>query len=261
MGPTMFISDFDIMSDVSDWVGRGLAEAFGRLQGRFRWEPFALAEAAEALGLPAPRTALAVSRLARAGWLERIGRGSYVALDARWALATLERRPLARYFPHPFHPVLSVAVAGSLQVFGGRLRSLALFGSCARLAYASESDVDLLIVTDGLGDAWEDRRAEIEPVARTARRVGMATASQGGGLHLPQFVLWTPSEVAAEPPLLLDLTEDASVLFDPDRTLASTLQSLREKLRRHGARRITPADGLPYWDLHPGARLEEVGEL
>jgi hypothetical protein len=67
--------------------------------------------------------------------------------------------------------------------------------------------------------------------------------------------------VAAEPPLLLDLTEDADVLFDPDRVLSGALETLREKLRRHGARRVVPVDGPAFWLLHPGARVGEVAEL
>jgi hypothetical protein len=157
--------------------------------------------------------------------------------------------------------VLVAATAGCLQLYGARLRSLALFGSGARLDYGSESDIDLLAIADPLPEAPGDRLAELEPLAEDCQRLALESHRRGDGFHAPQFVPWTPAQVAAEPPLLLDLTEDADVLFDPDRVLSGALESLREKLRRHGARRAVPVDGPAYWLLHPGARVGEVVEL
>ena len=213
------------------------------------------------LDLKTPRAALILSRLAQAGWLVRIGRARYVALDPRWVIATRSRRPLDRYKALPFFPVLATSIAGVLQLFGGRLRSLALFGSCARLTYSPESDVDLLLVVEPLPISWADRLAEVRPVSRECLRMAGGGHADRREFHAPQFVLMTPHEVEGEPPLLLDLTEDADVLLDPEKTLTGALQRLRGKLRKHGAQRVFPLNGPPYWRLQPGARLGEVAEL
>lgn len=255
-----FISEFDIMSDMARWIGAGLARTFARLEERFRWRPFSSGEAARELGFPPARTALLLSRLARAGWLVRVGRGAYVALDARWACAT-EGDPFAPYAGSPFLPVLASSVAGALQLYGGRLRALALFGSCARGDARPESDVDLLAVVEPLPDRLGDRLAEIEPVAGDGRRLAAEGSRAGRGFHGPQFVLLTPTELRREPPLLLDLSQEADLLFDPDHVLREALGRLREKLSRHGAQRISLGDGLTFWRLHPGARLGEIREL
>ena len=189
------------------------------------------------------------------------GAASYVALDARWVWATAGRDPLERYAGRPYFPGLATSVSGCLQLYGGRLKSIALFGSCARLDYTSESDVDLLVVVEPLPDSPRDRFREIDAVARDGRRLAGAAFRDRHEFHAPQFVLLTPAELAREPPLLLDLTEDADVLFDPEGVLTDALRRIREKLRRHGAQRISLGEGAPFWRLHPGARLGEVGEL
>ena len=249
------------MSEMARWVGKALAGAFGRLQARFLWRSFTLRDAAPVLGSTPGRAALTLSRLTRAGWLARTARASYVALDARWVWAAEGRDPFGRYVGHPFFPALATAVSGALQLYGGRLQSIALFGSCARLAYTTESDVDLLLVVVPLPDSSRERIAEIAPVARDGARIAVAAFRDRHEFHAPQFVLMTPTELVDEPPLLLDLTEDADILFDPERVLTGTLQRLRAKLRRHGAQHISLGGTPPFWRLHPGARLGEIAEL
>ncbi len=241
------------------WIGRSLSGSFFVLQSRFRWSEFTVEDAAEALRVPRARATLALSRLARAGWVERPARGRYVALDARWARERSATDPLARFRDERFFPSLVGAVAGVLQWYGPRLRALALFGSCARGDHRPDSDLDLLLVADPLPATLGGRIDELRGL-RTAR--GASPPPSGGReAVLPQFVPLTLEELASEPPLLLDMTQDAVLLFDPEAVLAGALARLRNKLHRHGARRVVPMDGPAYWMLHPGAGLGEVGEL
>ena len=69
-----------------------------------------------------------------------------------------------------------------------------------------------------------------------------------------------PAELARGTPLLLDMTEDARILHDPDRCLASVLDSLRTRLRELGSKRIWRGDAW-YWDLKPDYRWGDVIEL
>ena len=56
------------------------------------------------------------------------------------------------------------------------------------------------------------------------------------------------------------MTEDARILHDPDRCLASVLDSLRTRLRELGSKRIWRGDAW-YWDLKPDYRWGDVIEL
>ncbi len=70
----------------------------------------------------------------------------------------------------------------------------------------------------------------------------------------------TPAELLRGTPLLLDMTEDARILHDPDRCLGSVLDSLRARLTALGSRRIWRGDAW-YWDLKPDYKWGDVIEL
>ncbi len=243
------------------WIGRSLAQSFFRLQETFRWQPFTLTEAATALRDNRPRVRLIVSRLTHAGWLGRVARGSYVAFDARWGAERPVPDPLAPFRSETYYRTLVQATAGLLQLYGARLRGLALFGSSARRDHTPESDVDLLVVADPLPALLGDRLAEIRGLRRDLAARSALPGSAPGAWHSAQFVPMTVEELRAEPSILLDMTQDAVLLYDPSRLVSDTLGRLTMKLRARGARRIVPADGPAYWHLSPGAHLGEVGEL
>lgn len=74
---------------------------------------------------------------------------------------------------------------------------------------------------------------------------------------------WSPAacrERAQGSPLLLDMTEDARVLYDPAGVLAAALVALRGRLAILGARRIWRGNAW-FWDLKPDYRLGDVFEL
>jgi hypothetical protein len=73
-------------------------------------------------------------------------------------------------------------------------------------------------------------------------------------------VLRTPEEVAAGSPLLLDLTDDARIVVDRDRTVARALDRLRARLAALGARRVWRGNAW-FWDLKPDYRPGDIFEL
>ena len=143
--------------------------------------------------------------------------------------------------------------------YGGRLRAVAVYGSVGRGTPRSDSDVDLLIVADGLPDGRFPRVEDFLSVEEAlAPRLESA---RGAGLH-PELspIFKTRAELARGTPLLLDMTEDARILYDPDRCLAEALDRLRKRLRELGSRRIWRGDAW-YWDLKPDYRWGDVIEL
>ncbi len=143
--------------------------------------------------------------------------------------------------------------------YGGRLLSLAVYGSVGRGAPRPDSDVDLLVVAADLPDGPVARNDEFEAV-RTAVAPRLAAAG-AAGLH-PELspIFKTRAELDRGTPLLLDMTEDARILHDPDDCLADTLTRLRRRLRALGSRRVWRGDHW-YWDLKPDYRPGEIFEL
>ncbi|MFZ1023449.1 MAG: nucleotidyltransferase domain-containing protein [Thermoplasmata archaeon] len=243
-----------------NWIGRGLSAEYWALETAFRGRPFSGKEAAELMSGTAAQRNLRLSRLTQSGWLVRIGRGRYLALGPLWVRSRSED-PLLPLRPAPFFPELALAISLTIRTFGPRLRSLALFGSAARGMQRPESDLDLLVVAESIPTSLTGRLHEFQPIVEAGTEFALEKGRSGQGVHIPQIVLMTPEELTQEPPLLLDLTQDARILFDPDRVLEETLDRLRAKLARLGSRRIRTSDGEDYWLLKPGARVGEVEEV
>ena len=143
--------------------------------------------------------------------------------------------------------------------YGGSLVSVAVYGSVGRGMPRPDSDVDLLVVARGLADRHALRVRDFRAVEEVlADRLAAAAAA---GL-LPELspVLMTPSELERGSMLLLDMTEDARILFDPTGCLDCALDRLRGRLRELGSRRIWLGNAW-YWDLKPDYKPGDVFDL
>ncbi len=158
-----------------------------------------------------------------------------------------------------FAPLLEALVRAARDHFGLRLRAMAVFGSVARGEAGPASDVDLLVIADGLprGPMKRLRDFEIVEVAVEARVAEM----QGRGFRAEiSPMLWAPAELAVFSFLQLDLASDAHILFDPTRLLEDRLIAVRQKMAELGTRRV-PYRGGYYWVLKPSLRPGEVLDL
>jgi hypothetical protein len=73
-------------------------------------------------------------------------------------------------------------------------------------------------------------------------------------------ILKTPTEIANGSPLLLDMVDDAVILYDRGNVLKKTLDTLRANLEQLGAKRIWRGDNW-FWDLKPDYQWGEVFEV
>jgi uncharacterized protein len=242
------------------WVGATLASDYWALETAFGYRPFLTGEVKAVMSGPPSQRNLRLSRLTHAGWLARIGRGRYVALGPLWVRSRSED-PLMPFRSAPFYPELALATALTVRIFGPRLRSLALFGSCARGSERPDSDLDLLVIAEPIAPTLSARLNELRPIVEAGTEFALEEGRLRGATHIPQIVLMTPGELRREPPLLLDLTQDARILFDPEMTLGDALHRLRKKLTQLGSRRVRTPEGWEYWVLKPGARVGEVEEV
>ena len=158
-----------------------------------------------------------------------------------------------------FEALLSDILAACHTTYGDRLVSLAVFGSVARHTQRPDSDIDLLLVVDDLPNGRIPRVREFEPVEQQLEAaMGDAAAH---GIHTRLSPLFkTPAELEIGSPILLDMVEDARLLFDRDQVLARRLERLRQRLVELRARRIRKGGGY-YWQMKPDFKPGDIIEL
>lgn len=137
--------------------------------------------------------------------------------------------------------------------YGERLFSLAVFGSVGRGTPRPDSDIDLLLV---IKDLPTGRLARVREFAAIETALGAASASR---IEISP-VFKTPEEIAQGSLLLLDMVEDAHILFDRGGFFKAALDGLDDRLRKLGARRIWRGNTW-YWDLKPDYVRGEVFEV
>jgi predicted nucleotidyltransferase len=155
--------------------------------------------------------------------------------------------------------MLAQVLAACQQQYGDRLVSMAVFGSVGRGTPRLDSDLDVLIVAEGLPDGRLQRMAEFRSVEMVLAP-HMAEARAVGLMSELSPVIKTPSEVLQGSPLFLDMVEDARLLYDRAGFLRSALDQFKARLDRLGARRIWRGNAW-FWDLKPDYKPGEVIEL
>jgi predicted nucleotidyltransferase len=158
-----------------------------------------------------------------------------------------------------FDSLLARLSDACLECYGDSLMSLAVFGSVGRGTPRPDSDIDLLVIADGLPRGRMARMGEFQNV-EAAMKPWLAEARAAGLAAELSPVIRMPEEVLRGSPLLLDMTEDARVLYDRQGFLQSALEQLRARLQRMGARRIWRGNAW-FWDLKPDYRPGDVFEI
>ncbi len=143
--------------------------------------------------------------------------------------------------------------------YGDRLVSAVLFDSVGRGAPHPHSDVDVLVVAEGLPRGRMKRSSDFAAVeAALEPALG---ALRGEGIHTRLSpVFKTPAEASEGSLLFLDFLDDAKVLLDRDGFFQRVLARLRRRLEELGARRVWIGSAW-YWDLKPDFKPGEVFEL
>ena len=154
----------------------------------------------------------------------------------------------------PFWSAL-VAAAGAWIESGERLTSIVLFGSVARREARPTSDIDVLLVAEGLPRSLADRR---RPFLESWERV----RAPRGLPHVDwNLIVKTQDEARYRSPLYLDMVEEGILILDRGRFFEDVLAGMRARMRELGSRRIHLPDGSWYWDLKPDFRWGDVVEI
>ncbi len=158
-----------------------------------------------------------------------------------------------------FDSLLAHATAACIECYQGRLLSLAVFGSVGRGTPRPDSDIDLLIVARDLPRGRMNRMGEFRAV-EAAMKTRLAEARATGFAAELSPVIKAPEEVLLGSPLMLDMTEDARLLYDPQGFMQTAMEQLKARLVRLGARRIFRGNAW-FWDLKPDYRPGDVFEI
>jgi uncharacterized protein len=150
-----------------------------------------------------------------------------------------------------YQPLLDRFTDTLEQVYGDRLTSVVLFGSVARGTATPDSDLDLLVIIDGLPERYGDRLDEILPILKGLREEPAYGLLRSQGVFpSPSVILFTPQEANQHRLLYLDMIEEGVRLIDKQGFFERRLEALRARLLELGAAKTRQDDGW-YWDLKP----------
>lgn len=146
-----------------------------------------------------------------------------------------------------------------LSHYGEKICSIVIFGSVARGDYSSLSDIDLLVVLKEVEGSQGKRLDEFFEVSKKLKDSKVYQEAREKGLpHRVQPVILSIDELREHPPLLLDLTTDALVLFDKDRIFQEEIEQVKRRLKELGARKVLVGRNRWYWILKPDLKRGET---
>jgi predicted nucleotidyltransferase len=144
--------------------------------------------------------------------------------------------------------------------YGQRLISVVVFGSVGRGAQTYNSDIDILIIAEGLPNGRMKRIREFESVEEKIEPFIKSLRQKEGINTYISAIIKSPEEVEKGSPLFLDMVEDARILLDKDHFFGKILEKLEKRLKELGARRIWKGNAW-YWDLKPDYKPGDIIEL
>lgn len=215
------------------------------------------------LSLEDVRARVVLSRLRRAGYIvvfERKGRvRRYRTIDP--SLLAFAEGSEIKNFSVPqgkYVPLILMWCRKLLSYYGQRLRSIVLYGSVARGSASSRSDLDFMLIADGLDRSYGRRinelvSQELDPgLVREKAYMGR----RGYPSQLSNIV-YSLEESRVFRLIYLDIIHDGRILFDYKNQFRDIAAGLKSRLDQKGARRVELASGGWYWDLKPNLRFGE----
>jgi predicted nucleotidyltransferase len=143
--------------------------------------------------------------------------------------------------------------------FGDRLKSVCVFGSVARGNPSPESDIDVLVVIEGLPDTLDERMRLVAPIHDQIRNSpARRKVREAGRNPLISPLYFTPEEIKRHPPIMLELEEE-NILFD-EGVLRQEIRALKRRMQELGSRKVYTSKGY-YWILKPDLKPGEEVEL
>ncbi|MEM3678164.1 MAG: nucleotidyltransferase domain-containing protein [Candidatus Bathyarchaeia archaeon] len=243
------------------WIPRWIGEPYARLYGEFQLRVFRFEDALKVLSASNAGMAKAVfSRLHKESLLAVFKRSRprlYRLMDPETFIALASGKIKKVVIPQETYLNL---IYGCCKALMGciALTSLAVYGSVARGTAGNTSDLDLLVVSDDfkgtlgkrIESLMETVKERVEPEVEFLRENGIHT-------FLSLYPLKS-REVERLPLIMLDMVDDAKIVYDKDGFLERQLLKLKLKLLELGAKRVYVGRDRWYWDLCPNYKPLEA---
>ena len=205
---------------------------------------------------------LILHRLQKRGYLTRASRGVYRAsspftLILEWA--GWKWRDKIRN--KEYVPMLEFIVSRLITFFSEKLVSIVLFGSIAYGEAKKESDIDLLVVADGLPERYSERLSFLRKALTGIDELRLRIWRRMGRYPLVDAIILTPHEARVSHPFYLDMVDNAIIIYDRENFMKRKFKELKEKLSKIGARKVVLPDGRWYWELKESLHKGEVIQL
>lgn len=160
------------------------------------------------------------------------------------------------HIPEPYRSVASSLLTTLQKMLGNNLISILVYGSVARGDARKDSDLDVLIVAEGLPNSRLER-SKLFINAESQLSNLLDELSQKGYSITISPIIKTRSEATSTTPLYLDMVEDAIIIYDKENFIQQILTQLKEKLKTLGAEKVKLGKKW-YWRLKKDFKFGEV---
>ena len=158
--------------------------------------------------------------------------------------------------PEPYRDLIKELLGVIKEIFGDSLVSMVLYGSVARGEARTDSDVDLLIIAEDLPPS-RIKRVRLFEMAEDRVEPQVAKLYDRGIYVSFSPIILMPEEVEKVPPILLDMIEDAVIVYDRTDFFSKLLSRVAARLKELGAERIKLGRKW-YWRLKKNYKPGEV---
>lgn len=156
-------------------------------------------------------------------------------------------------------PLFDRLLTESKKLYKKRLVSLAIFGSHAGKRKSPDSDIDILVVAEGLSRRRLARVGEFEKIEEVLEGDLRKLGQIGINTYFSP-IFKTPEEVKRGSLLFLDMVYDVLILYDKDSFFSNYLNDFKTRLEKLGARRVQRGEKW-YWILKPDYKPGETFEI
>ncbi len=263
----LFIYVYKAYMLIAMWLPRWLGRSYAKLYSCFELDLFDFKQVRGALGLNEQKARLVLSRLKRAGYLTLFSKAGrkriYRLLDPSLAVYAVGS-DIEGYteLQGSYVRLLLLFVRKILERYGGKVFSIVLYGSVARRRAEKNSDIDLLLIIDGLPLSYSKRIEDLVSLEfdRSIRYELEFLRKQGYSIDLT-YIPITPDEARSFRLLFLDVLMDGVRLFDRNSFFEKLSNQFIGRLSSLGAKKVKVGEGRWYWILKPDIKFGEMIQI